>query len=387
MSRVGSQRRQNYVLKGQLELENFWHAELHKADLSDHTHSMRTSVVSQRLGTNATVDESSIWWAIVNEYTMRDLTYPSDKLLAIRGLAVHLYDQYLRTEAETQYVMGLWTNKMAVGLLWYVDLGSDRKRPQTYRAPSWSWASVEGIISNDSLDINQEKSALEIVELQIQTDEVRPLPWLQDECSEGSAIILRGSITAGICSQAASEAEKRYYVARRLVRHDREDMKASSALQDLFSTVSTNPSVGPLCLALNSPITGQRVGWMLPDSPEPLPSEVFCLKIHVEPTNTEDPQATWAIRGLVLAKVERQVQHASKPNPGSLYYRRIGYFELDCEFRGTGVGREYSHTKEVASRHRTLRVDQYVEYPTMREPVMDPFGFFENVEPEVLVLI
>jgi hypothetical protein len=76
-------------------------------------------MVSQRLGINTVVDPTSIWWAAINEYTIRDLTNALDKLPAIRGLAVHLHDSHLSRSksAESRYIIGHWTTSMAAGLL------------------------------------------------------------------------------------------------------------------------------------------------------------------------------------------------------------------------------------------------------------------------------
>jgi hypothetical protein len=397
--RPSKERKNNYILKGQLETEEIWDYRFYPRYTTESLNSMRTSMVSQRLGTNTVIDETSIWWAAVNEYSMRDLTNASDKLPAIRGLAVYLHDEYL-SGRDSQYIMGQWTNSMSAGLLWYVDLGAGRQRPELYRAPSWSWASVEGVISNDSLRLREDNSGIEVIDSNIQDNNSNPTssqPWLQDRCIPGSSIILRGSLKAARWSEASSESEKRYYVARSLVRHRTEALEKSSALLDLFSPVSTESQVGPLCHALLDPSSGTRIGWFLPDSPERLGSDFSCLKIQVTPIDPEDPQATWAIRGLVLVRDTTSVLDVTIPASSrtlaetpqdAVRYRRVGYFELDCEFQGTRVGSVYSHTDEVAMPRRpSTRVARYAEFPIMNEPKLDPYGFFANVKPQNVVLV
>jgi hypothetical protein len=48
------------------------------------------------------------------------------------------------------YLAGLWKASLLHGLTWLLDPEDaefkDAKRPTTYRAPSWSWACVEGTI-------------------------------------------------------------------------------------------------------------------------------------------------------------------------------------------------------------------------------------------------
>jgi hypothetical protein len=296
--RPSRERKENYTLKGQLETEETWD---HRFFPKYHTESLnfiRTSMVSQRLGTNTVVDATSIWWAAVNEYSMRNLTNQLDKLSAIRGLAVYLYGSHTSGD-DNRYIMVQWTNSMAAGLLWYVDLGKERPRPKSYRAPSWSWASVEGVISNDSLLLKEADAGIEMIDINIQDNVSTTLsqPWLQDRCSPGSSITLCGSLKAMRWSEATLESDKRYYVARSLVRHQPEDLETPSALLDLFSPVSTESQVGPLAHALIDPSSKKCIGWFLPDSSEDLAPDASCLKIQVTPTDSADPKQRGRLEG------------------------------------------------------------------------------------------
>jgi hypothetical protein len=47
---------------------------------------------------------------------------------------------------ELKYYAGLWSRHFILHLLWYVD-GEKRYPKPEYRAPTWSWASVDGPIS------------------------------------------------------------------------------------------------------------------------------------------------------------------------------------------------------------------------------------------------
>ncbi|KAF9468732.1 heterokaryon incompatibility protein-domain-containing protein [Collybia nuda] len=90
------------------------------------------------------------WHAILSDYTSRALTHPSDKLRALSGIS-SLYS--LRT-GDT-YHAGLWNAHLVSDLLWQVNISAPIgkqdalfPRPAAYRAPSWSWASVDGAILN-----------------------------------------------------------------------------------------------------------------------------------------------------------------------------------------------------------------------------------------------
>jgi hypothetical protein len=82
------------------------------------------------------------WSQVVARYSEAELTYPKDKLVALSGVA-HKFQKAF----QDQYVAGLWRKELIRQLCWRVDHRNINKRTQTleieYRAPSWSWASVD----------------------------------------------------------------------------------------------------------------------------------------------------------------------------------------------------------------------------------------------------
>src|SRR4051794_24470963 len=50
--------------------------------------------------------------------------------------------QRLQDPRPENYLAGLWRQNLAGGLLWEIE-DQARPRPVYYRAPSWSWASVD----------------------------------------------------------------------------------------------------------------------------------------------------------------------------------------------------------------------------------------------------
>lgn len=85
------------------------------------------------------IDTPAMWNTIVSKYSGRALTYEKDKLPALSGTA-KLTPQW---KSGQQYLAGLWEKTLLNDLLWFApDPGAFR--PRTWRAPSWSWASVEG---------------------------------------------------------------------------------------------------------------------------------------------------------------------------------------------------------------------------------------------------
>jgi hypothetical protein len=77
------------------------------------------------------------WYSLLWIYGPRKLTKASDKLPAISGLA-SIFAKRLNDE----YIAGLWRSRLLEGLLWQ---SLRCRRVAEYRAPSWSWASMDGI--------------------------------------------------------------------------------------------------------------------------------------------------------------------------------------------------------------------------------------------------
>ncbi|TGO47015.1 hypothetical protein BCON_0297g00100 [Botryotinia convoluta] len=77
------------------------------------------------------------WDRIVVNYSGHRLTYESDRLIALAGIA----DQ-IQQQTEDEYFAGMWYNNLLAQLLW--SLRGDRvdRRISPRRAPTWSWASV-----------------------------------------------------------------------------------------------------------------------------------------------------------------------------------------------------------------------------------------------------
>jgi hypothetical protein len=82
-----------------------------------------------------------VWLQIVEIYSRGNVTLPKDKLIAISGLA-----KTLHRSIGGRYYAGVWERNLISQLTWYI--GDDKTRPRNdvYRAPTWSWASVDGDI-------------------------------------------------------------------------------------------------------------------------------------------------------------------------------------------------------------------------------------------------
>ena len=83
-----------------------------------------------------------IWAKLVSQYSNCQLTYARDKLVAISGVA-----HSIEAPELGQYLAGLWRTDLEEQLCWRVhsaNAAQNYLEPKSvYRAPSWSWASVD----------------------------------------------------------------------------------------------------------------------------------------------------------------------------------------------------------------------------------------------------
>lgn len=81
------------------------------------------------------------WRDLVQTYSHCGLSFGKDKLIAISGLA-----KVFKSFFDTQYIAGLWRSHLLEGLTWYVNHGLPGHRSDAYRAPSFSWAGIDGSV-------------------------------------------------------------------------------------------------------------------------------------------------------------------------------------------------------------------------------------------------
>ena len=110
--------------------------------LSEHTINTTIPPLLSPTPPPASHDYRKIWHEIVREYSKRELTYPEDKLPALAGIV-----SIIAQASSKSYVAGLWKEDLIhhpSELLWCRGFASIPLPKLAYRAPSWSWASIEG---------------------------------------------------------------------------------------------------------------------------------------------------------------------------------------------------------------------------------------------------
>lgn len=113
-------------------------------------------VPMQTLLSDAGAAQQDQWYGKVEDYTSRFLTRESDKLVAFSGYAQHFQREVL---GGGTYLAGLWKEHFPGCLLWRVRRDERKpgerhpfeafepRRPIKYRAPTWSWASLDGEVT------------------------------------------------------------------------------------------------------------------------------------------------------------------------------------------------------------------------------------------------
>ena len=109
----------------------------------------------------------SDWYHLLREYSLRRLKKQKDKLTALSAIA----EAYSR-KVPAEYLAGLWSVDFHKHLFWNVE---KRRfpRPTCYRAPSWSWASVDGEIGLWYHGPGLPEHQLTIIESHIEIEDLR----------------------------------------------------------------------------------------------------------------------------------------------------------------------------------------------------------------------
>ena len=101
------------------------------------------------------------WEATIQVYSTGLLTRPEDKLPALSGAA-----KEMRHALNDEYLAGLWKSELLPQLLWSIKMQTTSAKVMKYRAPSWSWACVEGEVEYESCGFMQklDQAIAEVVE-------------------------------------------------------------------------------------------------------------------------------------------------------------------------------------------------------------------------------
>ncbi|KAK6843408.1 hypothetical protein PG987_004268 [Apiospora arundinis] len=206
-----------------------------------------------RIGRSSISQLSLAWHNLVMLYSSRNITFEQDKLVAIGGLAT-LFGQQM----GGIYLAGLWRSTLLNDLLWEVDAYKyPRRRSLTYRAPSWSWASMQCPITFVPGRVESEK--VTVIDVKIQTM-VKSLQWGK---VKGGYLRLQGKLFPNLCAVPNGNSKKFSLITRSInytspiahcVPDERETQEEDLTLIEeellclpLVSYVNASQAIGHLC--------------------------------------------------------------------------------------------------------------------------------------------
>lgn len=91
-------------------------------------------------------DEYQDWRRCVVQFTSRTLKFADDRLMALSGLARSKQKNFKAAGTGNEYLAGLWSKDLVEHLLWISKVTPPLARPASYRAPTWSWGSIDGAV-------------------------------------------------------------------------------------------------------------------------------------------------------------------------------------------------------------------------------------------------
>ncbi|KAG4427724.1 hypothetical protein IFR05_016792 [Cadophora sp. M221] len=259
--------------------------------------------LSQKLSQSET-DPESCWMGLIESYSVRKLTFEGDRLPAVSGVA-----GALERRMGGVYLAGLWMDYLVMGLCWSRDYISENMEvplstPGGYVAPSWSWASVNGVVGFVYRNEDPDEAFVEEVRVVDVDVEVKGLNRF-GEVSSGF-LVLRGEV-----------------VRMRLNCGDPRNCWTFTVGED----PETREPMAPDCALARyvnedgkESVRRAKLGEAL----APFEVDVWCMKLGTEDTGDEV-----IVYGVVIAKAKEAES-----------YTRLGLVRLDCGWFQDAVERE-----------------------------------------------
>jgi hypothetical protein len=277
-----------------------WH---HKKPEDDFEQWPIRNQLSENLAPGGSVKMRDRWYELMEDYSFRRLTNETDKLPALSGLAQNF--QHVVPQAE--YLAGIWSTHLPAALLWRTRYTA--RRPLSYIAPTWSWASIVGNITYESQRLKDSGGRIED----------RPQEWLSD-CDFGNLSVERMS--------TRPKHNDKYGTI----------LSASLSLNGaLLAGIDSSPQLrkfehdylgGSKAILTKD---GVAVGLLYPDVLDEMPytEELFCLRIRAEPHASQISQPSELYKGEEVGDLVMGLVLARDPEIGNEFrllnqYRRIG---------------------------------------------------------------
>jgi Heterokaryon incompatibility protein (HET) len=111
------------------------------------------------------------WYQLVVNYSNRQLTVSTDVFPALSGLA-----STFSSIIQDDYVAGLFAGNILRGLLWRMADPASNRRAESYRAPTWSWASIVGPVKFEVTMTKEKVELFPSYQLKVLDVTVCPVP-------------------------------------------------------------------------------------------------------------------------------------------------------------------------------------------------------------------
>ncbi|PHH75339.1 hypothetical protein CDD82_4481 [Ophiocordyceps australis] len=148
------------------------------------------------------------WYDIIEEYSKLKLSHGCDKLVAVSGLANDMQAELQQlSPGPHHYLAGLWEETLIESLDWK-SRDNESERCSQFRAPSWSWACLDGAVAfswskrNDSMSLTRLASLVSVEMTHKDTGEMT-----------SGVLTLRGPRAVAQVHEATKE-KKKYLLSR-----------------------------------------------------------------------------------------------------------------------------------------------------------------------------
>ncbi|CVL06899.1 related to tol protein [Fusarium mangiferae] len=294
------------------------------------------SYLRQKLMRASKLEEepSEFWNDFISRYTKARLTFSSDTLVALQGIVERIAEARRGSKkgvSELEYAAGLWRDdNFQQSLLWRPKAGSSPRRPDYYRAPSWSWASLDG-----------EVDFFEQYIPWIWNGKKTQLARILDVCVEpqtGYSLSTTGQIKSGLIEMQCHLRE--CYLLKAPQSEDSSKHQDDDAYviisSDEYKKISEN-------FCFKSPAGGTQQAHKFANSctidlPEEIPSsqwvQIYCVPLQLGWCQTDRyEQAVWeSYEGLILIQNDTEEEDPLTSEGFcdlSQTFRRIGTFTFD----------------------------------------------------------
>jgi hypothetical protein len=166
------------------------------------------SLIPKAVSTKKTSAVFEAWQHIIEKYSARNLTVPSDKFPAVSGIA-----SKIRKATHSEYLAGLWKGNLASDLLWNASptrSATNSFALEIWRAPTFSWASLDIAVTYAHLDDEERETFTPTVALLASTTNpkgLNPLGTLSD-----ASITVRGPVVESTLCSEQSRGTWRYFL-------------------------------------------------------------------------------------------------------------------------------------------------------------------------------